>query len=113
MRVKNPKACAGSMPRLLPIGELKNRPCEVDGLAGCLFHRWVEEDRVLLHVSRFAARDKRDVLIRRYQDCGIVEPGLSVDIVRETFALVELPSGHVCKVKPELVTFIDKEGRRV
>lgn len=60
------------------------RACEVDGKP-CLFHRWVEEDTILISAES--------------------EPVFS----RHTLALVEYPDGSVGKVKPELVTFLDKE----
>lgn len=74
--------------RLLPMDELRARPCEVDGKPA-LFHRWIESDRVLVTVDGF----------NRYR------PGNRAEVIRETFALVEYEDGAVGKVKPELVRF--------
>lgn len=94
--------------RLLPMGELKNRPCEVDGRPA-LFHRWVEEDRVLLNVDVYTTPESRSEMLRRINADHCYPPGYSPEVIREIFALVEYRDGTVAKVKPELVRFILKE----
>lgn len=62
----------------------QTRLCEADGKPAT-FHRWVDEDAV--HFS----------------------DGAPFGIVRRTGALVEYLDGSVGIVRPELVTFLDKE----
>ena len=95
--------------QLLPMDELRCRPCEVEGRPA-LFHRWVEEDRALLRAE--ALVPARDVvkMHNRFRADGVVLPGCGIDVIRETFALVEYRDGTVAKVKPELVRFVIEEG---
>lgn len=72
--------------RLLTMDELQNRPCEVNGTPA-LFHRWVEEARPVVRPAAF-----------RF-----------VEVIHETFALVEYQDGTIGKVKPEAVRFPVKE----
>ena len=90
--------------RLLPMDECQHRPCEVDGRPA-LFHRWVEEDRVLLNVTAMVPAWEVGLLVRRYRQQNVAAPGLDAEIIRETFALVEYQDGTVAKVKPELLRF--------
>ena len=94
--------------RLVPMGELQNRPCEVDGRPA-LFHRWIEEDIVLLRHDTFASTDDyRHYMERYFFEKGVCLPGCSFDIISETFALVEYKNGTVAKVKPEQIRFVEK-----
>ena len=111
-RTRNPRICAGPKhDRLLPMGELQNRPCEVDGRPA-LFHRWIEEDRALLrhNFSVIESEDRRYYAERYFFEKNVCLPGCSFDIITETFALVEYQNGTVAKVKPEQVRFVNKEG---
>jgi hypothetical protein len=72
--------------RLLTMYDLQARPCKVDG-APALFHRWAEDDEVLLTANA------KEI----------------VDVIRQTYALVEYQDGTVHMVAPELVQFTDKE----
>ena len=95
--------------RLLSMDELQARPCEVDGRPA-LFHRWIEEDKALLAFDAFLPLDQRMEIRRRFSSCGTIPKGCHVDIIRETFALVEYTDGTIAKVKPELIRFGNKEG---
>ena len=95
------------MPRLVSMGELRLRPCEVDGFPAW-FHRWVEQDRVLLNVGAFCKPEDAAAINRRFRASGVIPGGGSIDVVRETFALVEYPDGVVATVKPELVRFVNE-----
>ena len=93
--------------RLLSMDELRARPCEVDGVPA-LFHRWIEEDRVLLKIDKVCSPGHANAIYRRFRSEGIYPPdGCHTDIIRETFALVEYRDGTIDKVKPELVRFLD------
>lgn len=72
--------------RLLSMDELQARPCEVDGRPA-LFHRWVEEGQVV----------------------NIDHVFCKMEVVHNTFALVEYPDGTVCKVVPERIRFVGEE----
>lgn len=96
--------------RLLTMDELRARPCEVDGKPA-LFHRWVEEDNALLGIDAFFPLDQQMEIRRRFTSGGTIPNGCHVDIVRNTFALVEYGDGTIAKVKPELVRFVGEEGK--
>lgn len=96
--------------RLLTMDELHARPCEVDGRPA-LFHRWVEEDRALLRFETMIHHDERKYVEYRFHEAGVIPPGCSTEVIRETFALVEYRDGTIAKVSPELIRFVDKEGQ--
>lgn len=86
------------------------RPCEVDGKV-CRFHRFVEEDRLLLKVDAFTKPDLGDAIRRRAYETGVVDPSCSTEVMRSTRALIEWPDGSLSTVAVERVTFLDrKEG---
>ncbi len=85
------------------------RRCEVDGQA-CWFHRFVEEDRLLLRVNTFLRDDEARYCRRQAYEEGIVSASCDTEILRETRALIEWPDGHLSTVALERVTFTDREG---
>lgn len=96
--------------QLLTMDELHARPCEVDGRPA-LFHRWIEEDRALLNIDVLVAAKTMNKLKDAFQRDGVVPSGCSIDVIRETFALVEYRDGTIHKVDPELIRFIRKEDK--
>lgn len=88
------------------------RPCEVDGQA-CLFHRFVDENNVLIKVDGFTRPEVETVLRARFEQNRVVPGGCSVETVRDTYALVEYPDGSLHKVAPLDVRFTDrKDGEK-
>ena len=85
------------------------RPCEVAGQP-CLFHRWAEDDQVLMNCNS-TSQDEAEKMIQQFKANKIAGPNFSTEVMRHTYALVEYPDGSIGKVKPELVTFLDKEGK--
>lgn len=57
-------------PPLRPSPVVHLRPCEVDGKV-CQFHRFVEEDRLLLKVNAFTKPDLCDAILRRAYETRI------------------------------------------
>ena len=94
--------------RLLPMDALQSRPCEVDGRPA-LFHRWVEEDKALLRINCYTTPEEQQKLVYKFRQGGLIDPGCSTEVLRETFALVEYRDGTVAKVKPELVRFVPED----
>lgn len=94
--------------RLLSMDDLQNRPCKVDGVPA-LFHRWIEEDSVLLKIGAFVSMEDRRNLARAFYEDSIVPAGGTVTVVRHTFALVEFEDGTIAKVKPEAIRFMITE----
>lgn len=88
----------GRTTRLLTMDELHARPCEVD--------------RALLNIDVCVAAKTVNKLKDAFQRDGVVPSGCSIDVIRETFALVEYGDGTIDKVKPELIRFIREEGQR-
>lgn len=83
------------------------RPCKVDGEL-CRFHRFVEQDRLIMQVNSFARPDERENITRRALDTGIIPGGLNATaVIRETRALIEWPAGQLSTVAIERVQFTD------
>lgn len=97
--------------RLLPMDELKNRPCEVDGRPA-LFHRWIEEDQVLLKLGAITRPEGYKAALRLYHEDNIVLPGYGTEVVTNTLALVEYRDGTIDKVDPLRIRFTDKECKQ-
>lgn len=85
--------------RLLPMGELKNRPCEVDGRPA-LFHRWIEDWWELMKINAYTSPEDR----ARLGGYSFGSDGFA-----KTFALVEYKDGTVATVDPLRVRFINNE----
>jgi hypothetical protein len=87
--------------------DLQTRLCEVDGRPA-LFHRWVDEDKVLFKFDCFVTEEDYRKIFSIFQEKGVIPKGCSAEKVRSTFALVEYRDGSVGKVDPALLTFLDK-----
>ena len=85
------------------------RPCLVDDKPAT-FHRWVEEDKVLLKLDYFAKPAIREETIRAFFETGVADASSRIEKVRQITALVEYPDGSVGRVKPELITFLDRRA---
>lgn len=96
--------------QLLTMDELHARPCEVDGRPA-LFHRWIEEDDVLLRVPLRLSVPQLEKVIGAYRTSRIVPDNCEITVAHHTFALVEYRDGTIDKVAPEHVRFIRKESR--
>ena len=96
--------------RLLPMDELRCRPCTVNDRPA-LFHRWIEEDRAILKHNKSFLYTTDDLHYREryFIEKGVCLPECAFEVVSETLALVEYQNGVVAKVKPEQVRFIHKE----
>ena len=88
--------------------KINARPCEVDGKLA-FFHRWVDDESVLLKIGAFVNPEQRRALEHVFHEDRVIPPGCSVTVIHYTFALVEDLNGTVAKVKPELVKFLDRE----
>lgn len=84
------------------------RPCEVDG-ESAFFHRWVEEDRLVVMYKGYIREDDAQQMARRSLETGLFGPGQDVKVITQTFALVEMLDGSVKKVESEKVRFCDRE----
>ena len=93
--------------RLLPMENLQNRPCTVDGRPA-LFHRWIEEERVLLKVNAFTTPEDQQRLLYKFREMSLVAPECSTEVLHSVLALVEYRDGTVAKVKPERVRFVEE-----
>lgn len=69
-----------------------------------------KQKRTLLRVESLVSAKTVTTIHTRFRADGVVPPGCSIDVIRETFALVEFPDGTIAKVKPELVRFVVEEG---
>lgn len=84
------------------------RPCLADDKPA-LFHRWIDEDRVLVKLNGLCSHETRKKILDEFQVRGVLGPEGSTEVVHNTLALVEYHDGSVGKVRPELITFLDKE----
>ena len=83
------------------------RPCRVDDTV-CRFHRFVDEDRVLLKVRTFVREGYAQEFRKSLDEAGIIPAGCDTDVVRDTRALVEWPDGSLSTVAVEKVHFLDR-----
>ena len=83
------------------------RPCEVDGKPA-IFHRWIDEDKVLLQFDVHLDYDNLMAIRSLFDVEGCAPAGTSIEKVRHTFALVEYQDGKVDKVEPEKIKFTDR-----
>ena len=86
------------------------RPCEANDRPA-IFHCWIGEDRALLKINTFLTDSECRALSDQFKKDYIVKPGTSAEVIRNTYALVEYPDGSMDKVKPELITFMDRRER--
>lgn len=97
--------------QLLTMDELHARPCEVDGRPA-LFHRWIEEDRVIVNVTKGSPLGTARSIEHLLLGGGAVPPRCDrYDVIRNTLALVEYRDGAIEKVEPELIRFTGKEAK--
>ena len=95
--------------RMLPMEEMQNRPCKVNGRPA-LFHRWVEEDNAMLKINTYTTPEESAQLAKAFKRDWVCVPGCSTEVIRRTFALVEYQDGTVDMVDPLFIQFSDKEG---
>lgn len=104
--------CDGYRDRIRELMEKVGTPgrrCEVDGQTGCWFHRFIEEDEVLLKANIYIKPEVLAQEARRILERGVTDPTYTVEKIRKFHALVEFPDGSLGRVKPDLVTFLDRE----
>jgi hypothetical protein len=89
----------------------QTRLCEADGQVA-FFHGWVDEDKVLLHCDTLMRWQEHRARLEEFKRDGLVYPDCHTEVVRQIFALVELPDGTVKKVEPTKVRFCDREEGR-
>ena len=89
---------------------LRTVPCVVTGVR-CKFHRFVDEDRVMVRVNAFMSEAQLDELRRKLKDELVFPQFADTKILRKTWALVEYPDGSLRRVDPEEVRFIRGEAR--
>lgn len=81
-------------------------PCLVNGRKA-LFHRWVEETKVLIHLDRPMMPEKIDILVRRRDESGVIPVFCEPIKSTNTYGLVEFEDGHIEKIEPTSIKFID------
>ncbi len=91
------------------------RPCWVRGQKA-LFHRWAVTDDIILSVSTFASPDQRERLQRELAEeltnpAPIIPNFAKATKVEKVTGLVEFEDGHMERVNPEQVCFIDTIDR--
>lgn len=95
--------------QLLPMDELRARPCEVD-CRPALFHRWIEEDEFLFRADIPNKIGAVKDFERRLHHSGLIPDICSqLEVIRHTLALIEYSDGTVDKVDPLLIRFTDRE----
>ena len=89
---------------------LRTVPCVVNGVR-CRFHRFVEDDRVMVHVNALLPERQLEELRRKLKDELVFPSSADPKILRKTWALVEYPDGSLRRVDPEEVRFVRGESR--
>lgn len=86
----------------------RTRLCVVDGRVGW-FHRWVEEDRVLLNINTFLRLEEKEAVYKGFKETGVAPQGCEIHHQKTAGAIVEYEDGTVQVVDPAQVTFLDKK----
>ena len=90
---------------------LRTVPCIVNGVR-CRFHRFVDNDCVMVRVNAFVSDDELDKMRKKFRsDLVMPEGGTDPKILRKTWALVEYPDGSLRRVDPEEVRFVRGEAK--
>lgn len=84
------------------------RPCTVDGQTA-LFHRFVDQDRGVLHIKDFIKPEHMEIMIKNFNENNFIGPSCEIEKLRQTSALIEWPDGRLCTVALERVQFTDRE----
>lgn len=82
------------------------RPCLVDGDMA-YFHRWIDEDEVILQLSATLHPSDAQRVRRDFAEGRLIPPNCEVVVVRNFYALIEYLDGTVEKVDPERIQFTD------
>lgn len=85
------------------------RPCTIDG-APAFFHRFVDQDRGVLHIKTFCRPSHLDIMLKNFNENNFIGPDCEIEKIRQTMALIEWPDGRLCTVALERVQFTDSEG---
>lgn len=83
------------------------RPCLVSGLKA-LFHGWINEENYIIAIGRPISKENIPKLHARVEEYRVY-PGPIDDIMKisNTYALVEFEDGHIGKVEPTRIKFLD------
>lgn len=81
-------------------------PCVVDGRKA-LFHRWVDEEKLVVQFDSFIMPDKAKIVMDRYNEQGYLPCTANTKTISFTYGLVSFEDGHVEKVEPTSIVFID------
>lgn len=83
------------------------RQCLINDEIKAVFHRWIVDDKALLHVNTYMGSKAMEVIEKKFSNDGISLPNTDIKIISKTYALVELENGQVEKVDPEHIKFVD------
>lgn len=82
------------------------RPCVVGNRAG-MFHRWIDKEQEIITINLILNKKDLDKTIKEYETTGFLPKGSSVQVMRNTFGLVEYEDGTVYAVDPVTIRFTD------
>lgn len=82
------------------------RPCVVGNRAG-MFHRWIDKEQEIITIDLTLNKKDLDKAIKEYETTGFLPKGSSVQVMRNTFGLVEYEDGTVFAVDPVTIRFTD------
>lgn len=74
-----------------------------------LFHRWCEEDTLLINLNTIANPEITKAIRKEFQESLVLHGFGEVKTVSNVYALVEFENGLVEKVEPTNVKFVDGE----
>lgn len=97
---------------LLKIEPAEYRPCLIYGEREALFHRWVENDKVIFKIDRgFKEGSLKDLLNRittiYKEHNAIYSPYVKIEKIKIFYGIVENGDGSIEKVDPENIKFLD------
>ncbi len=92
---------------LLNIKSTKYRPCLVYREREALFHRWVEEDDIIVKLNTQIQYDMRKNLVRDIMKTNIYPHYADPVVVKRIVGLIEYRDGTIDMVEPKDIRFLD------
>lgn len=83
------------------------RPCLVYGDREALFHRWVEEDDIIVKLNARVQYDMRKNLVRDIMKTNIYPHYADPVVVKRIVGLIEYCDGTIDMVEPKDIRFLD------
>ena len=92
---------------LLKIESAEYRPCLIYGEREALFHRWVNDDSIIVKLNAPFQYDMREKLVRDVMKTNIYPHYADPVVVKRVIGLIEYRDGTIDVVEPKDIRFLD------